>query len=579
MKDGVEVTDVLGELLDGWSRRQFIKRVGAAALSTSLFGGLVSFLEACASGTKTAESATPVKGGHLVEALRADPVILNGVLDKGLSDNTNGNMFDGLLGVQPNGDLFPLIAKSLPTISTDQTAYTFTLRQDVKWSDGVQLTADDVVFTYKLMYHPDYAAVRGPYRGELSKVINSVIAPDKYTVVIKTNGVSAPFLANHGWHYIYPQHTLGSLTPAQFMAAPFNQAPSPVSGPFKFVEWVKGDHITLMRNDSCYRGAPYLDKWVMKTVPDTNNNLNQLKTGEIDCCRWNSWGLYSDIVAAPNLDTDIFGAASGGRLIMNIDPSKPAGKIFGEKAVRQALGWAINRQGITDAIYFKKGAVPGVTMLPPISFAFNPNPNPKYGFDLKKAADMLDAAGWKVGASGIREKNGVQMKFEIQAPVESPEYSGTAQILEQDFKKLNIAASTKIIPFNKTLSVVSTTRDFDAQVYADYATFPDPDLTLYFASQNAAVGGLNAMGYKNSEVDSLLAQAASVIDHAKRKEIYFKIQDILNDDAPSLPISCWNGLWVRNKRVKNYSAPDRMGPAIFNAARPMINKVWVTDGK
>jgi peptide/nickel transport system substrate-binding protein len=129
------------------------------------------------------------------------------------------------------------------------------------------------------------------------------------------------------------------------------------------------------------------------------------------------------------------------------------------------------------------------------------------------------------------------------------------------------------------LAKVSTTRDFDSSIYNGFQQFPDPDMSLYFASANAAPGGLNGGGYKSREVDQLLQQAASTVDKAKRKEIYFKIQDILNEDAPSIPMSVWNGLWIRNKRVQNFGSPTYLGPGTFTGPRPGINQVWVSDGK
>jgi len=193
---------------------------------------------------------------------------------------------------------------------------------------------------------------------------------------------------------------------------------------------------------------------------------------------------------------------------------------------------------------------------------------------------MLDAAGWKVGASGVREKNGVPMKFEIMAPTESPEYTKTAQVLEASFKQIGVGATVNIIQYNQLRTKMFVTREFDSMIFGGMTQFPDPDLSLIFASANAASGGQNGSGYKSPEVDQLLVQAAGTIDRAKRKEIYFKIQNILNEDAPSIPVNYWNALWIRNKRVKNLGFPDgHIGPATFSAGRPQMGQVWVTDGK
>jgi peptide/nickel transport system substrate-binding protein len=543
---------------------------------------LIALLEACAGGNSpiSASNPKPVRGGHLTEGTPSDVTGLNGVIDSGLADVVIGNMFDGLLGFTPTGELAPLLAKTLPSVSADGTTYTFTLRPDIKWSDGHPLLADDVVFTYKLMYHADYKAVRSPYRGDMQKVLASVVATSPTTVVMTTQSVNAAFLTNHGRHFILPQHILGQLTPTAMNAAPFNTSPSVVSGPFKFVEWAKGDHLTLARNDTCYRGAPYLDKWVWKNVSDGQPMLNALKTGEIDVAKFHTWGLLDDVLSSPILAADIFPIAAGTRYIYQLDPSKPASKIFGDTAVRQALASAVDRDGMTNAIYFKAGASAAYSQVPPISWAYSASVKPKYGFDTKKAAAMLDAAGWKVGGSGVREKNGVQMKFQILAPVESPEFSQTAQVLQHNWKALGIDAQVGTIPYVQVLAKVSTTRDFDMVIYPmTNQGYPDPDLSAQFKSDNTAIGGLNGGGYRNPALDELLAAAAGTIDRAKRRDLYYKVQDILNNDVPSVPVNIWNGFWIRNKRVQNFSYPTGMGPAIYSSARPVLSQVFVTDGK
>lgn len=580
MSERIDGTELMRLLLDDCSRRKFLERIGTSVAATSLFGGLVEFLEACSGGAKSQVSSTPIKGGHLTEAVPSDPVTLNSVLDNGLSSLAFQNMFDALLGIDAKGNLYPLMTKAMPAVSSDNLAYTFNLRNDIKWTDGQSVTSDDVIFTYRLMYDPAYAAVRSPFRGQLAKIIASVTGPDPYTVVIKLTGVSAPFLVNYATRPILPKHALGSLTPAQFNSAPFNDAPQPSFGPFKFVEWKKGDHLTLTRNDACYRGAPYLDTWVWKTVPDTNNYLNSLKTGEVDVGRFFSWGLFGDIQAAGNLETDVFPNASGTRWLFNMDPSKPGGTLFTDKAVRQALAHVVDRKGMVASIYFGKGAIPAVTDLPPISWAFNADAKPQYDFDLKKAAQMLDDAGWKVGPSGVREKNGVQMKFDILAPVESPEWTGTAQIIQQSLKQVNVIGNANIIPFNQLLAKVSTSRDFSTSIYRSFTEFPDPDMTLMYDSANTAVGGLNGGYYKNPQADALMEQANATNDQTKRKQLYFQVQNILNEDLPSVPVNVWNSMWVRNKRVQNFSIKSgNLGPGTYGTARPFINKVWVTDGK
>lgn len=179
--------------LEHWSRRDFLKRTGGAAAYMAFLAGGLEFLEACGGGS-TQTSQTPKKGGHVIEGNFSDIRTLNSMLSSDTASNqVIGLMFDGLLNYKKNGDLVPALASDLPKTSSDGLTYTFKLRSGLKWSDGQPLTADDVVFTYQLAYDPKYKDVASPRRGDLSKYIASVTAPDPQTVVIQTTQVFAPF--------------------------------------------------------------------------------------------------------------------------------------------------------------------------------------------------------------------------------------------------------------------------------------------------------------------------------------------------------------------------------------------------
>src|SRR5258708_7217667 len=235
--------------LEHWSRRDFLKRTGGVAAYMAFAAGGLSFLEACGGGTPST-SLTPKKGGHVIEGNFSDIRTLNSMLSSDTASNqVIGLMFDGLLNYSKSGDLVPALAKSYTT-STDGLTYKFTLRDNLKFSDGQPLTADDVVFTYQLAYDPKYKDVSSPRRGDLQKYIASVTAPDPKTVVITTTTVFAPFLANHALYGILPKHVLGSMDPKAINTADFNTAPSVTNGPFKFVKWDKGQQVTMARNDN-----------------------------------------------------------------------------------------------------------------------------------------------------------------------------------------------------------------------------------------------------------------------------------------------------------------------------------------
>ena len=555
-----------------WSRRDFLKRAGGAAAYLTFMAGGVELLEACGGGSTTT-SATPKKGGHVVEGNFADIRTLNSMLSSDTASNqVIGLMFDGLLNSKKNGDLVGALAKDVPTVSSDGLTYTFKLRPNLKWSDGQPLTADDVIFTYALAYDPAYKDVASPRRGDLSKYIASVTAPDPQTVVIQTTQVYAPFLGAHGSYGILPKHVLGSLSPKAINTADFNSAPMVSNGAFKFVKWDKGQQVTMARNDSYWAGAPYLDQWIYKVLPDSVAVTNQLKTGEIDIGPVDP-SEFDATKSATNVAMVEFPVPTFTFYAYNLDPTKLGGKIFGDQAVRQALLYALDRQSIVTAVFFGHGVVAnGVE--PPTSWAYKDKSAVTYTFDKAKAASLLDGAGWALGTDGIRVKNGQKLQFGIMTNAGNKQRESMVQIMQQSWKDIGVDATPSLIQFPQLVSQIVSIRTFDVFLVGFNWTV-DPDESALFHSRNAIPGGFNGADFKNTDVDSILDQAIATLDRTKRKALYGQFQDIMSDQVPS-PILLFNtGIWGVNTRVKNTD----FGPFNQYGTRPWNSSVWVTDGK
>src|SRR5215510_806612 len=296
--------DQFERFLDAWSRRVFIRRMGGAAALTAFLAGGLELLEACGT-TSTGPAQTVKKGGHVVEGSLSDPTTFNTIFSTDTASSTIiGMLFTGLIDNKADGSLIPAIAKSVPKVDSDQLTYKFDLRQDVTWSDGQQLTADDVVFTYTLMAGStyDYKAINSRYWPDLEQYLASVTAPDKYTVVMKTKVPYAPFLTNYVFAPL-PKHVLEPVVqkaPADFRKADFNFAPTVVSGPFMFDRWDKSQQVTVKANPNHFLGRPNLDSYVVKTVSDGIAIANQLKTGEIDVGGVEP-SLWDDLATAANI--------------------------------------------------------------------------------------------------------------------------------------------------------------------------------------------------------------------------------------------------------------------------------------
>jgi peptide/nickel transport system substrate-binding protein len=566
---------------------EFSKLNRRTLLAATGGGALAAFLAACTpttgqpSNTATGSAAEekPVKGGHLVEAA-VDEI-------EGLSPTAWGQaslagqiiprMFDSLLGYEADG-LVPLLAKAVPTVSPDQRSYTFQLRQDAKWSDGQPLTAEDVAFSYKLLYDPAYKEVKSAYRADAERVIQSVEAIDPYTIVMTTKQPYAPFLVQNTQRNIVPKHVFGAMSAAEYNNYNFARKDLVVSGAFKFDEWVKGSHIAVVRNDTYYRGAPNLDRYILKFVPAGQATINQLKTGEVDVSRVFTIDAIPDLQAKPNLTVWPNTEPQVFNLWYNLFPGAKAGPIFTSKAVRQALSHAIDRQGMADTVYFKVGASPSTSYIPKEHWAYK-DQSAAFKYDPAQAESLLDADGWKRGSDGIRQKNGMPLKVEILSSTAVAEGPPLAQIVQEGWRSIGVDASVRVIVFASMVAQQTTIRDFDVFQKTSGSWPIDPDsLFAIWTSASANPGGLNGGRYLNPTYDGLIADAVRTTDEAKRKEFYGKAQDILAEDMPAPPLVAFRSFFVFNTRVHNYGVAKAPGRSMYGT-KVWLKDVWVSDGK
>jgi peptide/nickel transport system substrate-binding protein len=571
--------DNFERFLKEWSRRDVLRGMGGIAAFAAFTAGGLEFLEACGNGGGTSNQSQPQgkKGGHLVEANISDVSTLNSVLSSDTASNQVISMlFEGLVVSKPNGDLVPGLAQAMPQVSSDGLTYTFKLRPNLKWSDGQPLTSDDVLFTFNMMFDPQYKAVNSPRRSDLELNMESITAPDAQTIVFKTKHVWAPFMALHAVREIMPKHLLGSLAPQAINTADFNSAPGAASGAFKFVRWDKGQQVVLARNENYWRGQSYLDQYIIKVVPDGVTLTSQLKTGEVDF-GFVDPSLWDSLATVDNLTRlTPFGVPTFTFYAYNLDPAKPAGKLFADKAVRQALFTALDRQSMADRVYFKQATVAD-SVEPPVSWAHS-SAKPAYTFDKSKAESMLDAAGWTKGPDGIRAKGGVQLKFEMITNQGNNQRQELLQIMQQSWSDIGVSATPRLIQFPQLVTQITNQRTFDVFLVGFNFT-QDPDESQLFASTSANPGGFNGAFFKDPQVDAVLTQAASTLDQGKRKQYYAQFQDLMAEQVPA-PILLFNkGLWAVSNRVKGIDATV-FGPYNqYNFRSLLFKNVWVTDQK
>jgi peptide/nickel transport system substrate-binding protein len=474
----------------------------------------------------TAPAPTPTtasgarRGGTIVVGVTADPGQFNiGITTAGGTHAVADILYNGLLQFDEKLNPQPSLAEKW-SISPDGKTYTFTLVKGVQWHDGKPLTSADVKFSFEqilLKYHARTSA-------GLMPVLDGIDVPDDTTVVFRFKQPYAPLLRRLDVVEapILPKHIYENTDVQQ---NPANNNPIG-SGPFKFKEYVKGDHVTFVRNENYFKpGLPYADQVIFKIIPQASTASLALEQGEIDYLG----GVPGPDVARLQKNSDIAlvrsPAGPGGSFCietMIFNMRKPP---FDKLRVRQAFAYGINRQQLLDQVQFGQGRVATGPIASTMTWAYNPAVM-KYPYDPAQAAALLDQAGYPKGSDGKRLK----VVF-----VNATSFAKTAEVVRENMGQVGVDVQLDTLEVNAANDRMFTKNDFDIGI-ASYCNGPDPEIgvTRAYVSSNIKVGVpfSNGAAYRNARVDELFAQAAATVDPAQRAKLYSEIQDILVKEVP-----------------------------------------------
>lgn len=451
-----------------------------------------------------------------------------------VDEGVHYNLFDPLWGVDEKGAYFPVLATEVPSIqnggvSADGLTWRVKLRDGVKWHDGQPFTADDVKFTHDLVMSDNFKA--GSRQGHEFVTDMKVVGPTEITWTMKQ--AYAPYFAILASTFIVPKHILGSAPDPN--TADFNNAPVG-TGAFIWSERVPGDHLTLSANPNYFGDGPHLDKLVFKYISDLTVMFTQFKTGEIDYTGLQGITAdhYDEAKTLADRDIHVGPQAFIEAISFNLGKSE-----FQEKEVRQALYLAMDKDTIIKDIYY---GVHGQSesYLPKEAWAYNPD-LPAHEYDPQKAIQTLEAAGWKVGADGIREKNGLKLQFTNSTTAGNKVREQAQAFLQQNWHQIGVGMEVKDMPAAVVWGDYTNLSQYDTIMSGThFGIGPDPDATFYFSSKAIPVkggSGDNHMQYANPKVDQLLQSGAATVDPDKRKPIYQQIQQVLRvEDLAILPM-------------------------------------------
>jgi len=480
-------------------------------------------------GQPTQVAAPGRRGGLLRVGLDVDA----DTLDPRLTKNTSGFRirelaFNGLVAINPDFTPVPDLAEKWD--NPDDKTWVFHLRPSVKFHDGSDLTANDVKFTYESVLDQ---AFNSPSRAFYLSV-DKVEATDKSTVTFTLKAPFAPFLS-------YMDLAIVPQAAVQKLGADFGTRPIG-SGPFKVDRWTTGDTIELSANDNFYGGRPNLDRVRLKVVPDNSARVVALESGDLE------------FVQSPVSPQDVARVQSGGKLKVDRTPAagytyinlNTADPILADKKVRQALSHLVNKQQIIDTIYKGIGR-PANGPIVPGMWAY-PADVPSLDYNPETARALLDEAGWKVGADGTRSKDGQKLSLTVRTHSEDPDRKQVIQVLQSEFQKVGIDATTNAVEFPAFFQDV---QDGKYQVgVIGWLNLSDPDRATF--RQFTSDGPANYGKYKNDQVDKLLTDARATLDQARAKTLYADAIKQIVDDAPYIFLQYQEYIAMYSPKLQGY---------------------------
>ena len=441
----------------------------------------------------------------------------------------------------PGNDNSPTLdlAREFPTeenggISADGTVWTIKLRTGVKWSDGQPFTAEDVAFTYNYV-------VKNQMMTMLITTVGieeaEAIAPD--VVQITCSRPKADMM--HIFLPILPKHVWEKVDPQKAQSTYVNKPPIVGTGPFITTEFKKGSHVKMERNPYYWGTAPTLDELLFEYYTNGDTMTADLKSGTIDA----AWGIpeaqFDSLASVEGIQPVAYSFFNWDYLAINCYQGSSLGHpVLRDWRFRNALNYAVDREALCRIVYAGK-AEPGTTILPPgmwkdPDYHWEPPADQLFTFDLAKAGQLLDEAGYDLGADGFRRYEGKAIELRLWTTTESAPAQTSLKLIAGWLKKLGLRIEVSILDAGALQDRVwnfegnTYVPDFDLYIW-DWAGYQDPGQTLA-SMVTAQIGNTNEPCWSNAEYDALNERQASELDPERRKVVIDRMQEIMYADTP-----------------------------------------------
>jgi peptide/nickel transport system substrate-binding protein len=546
------------------SRRGFVRRLAAVGFTAPMATQLLALSGISPASAQSVPAYRPTRqggGGPLRILYWQGATLLNPHFAVGTKDQDGSRLFyEPLAGWANDGTLYPILAAEIPSVdngglAADGRSVTWKLKRGVKWHDGQDFSADDVVFNWEYARNPAVASVSS---GSYTDV--NVRKVDDLTVRVEferpTPFWADAFVASRGM--IIPKHLFRNFAGGNSRDAPANLRPVGTS-PYKFVSFSPGDTVRAEINTNYHRpNHPFFDTVEVKGGGDAISAARAvLQTGDYDY----AWNLQVedeilkrleaagrgrvDIVEGSDIEhvqlnaTDPHREVDGERA--SIKTEHPA---FRDPAVREAMSLLLDRKSIEQFIYGRGGPATSNFLNNPPSFRSS---NTSFEFNINKANEILDRAGWTRGRDGIRAKDGVRLRFVYQTSVNTPRQRSQAvykQAAQRAGIDLELKSVTASVFFSSDVANPDTYTKFyaDVQMYTTTMTQADPQLFMNqfvsweISSKENSWQGRNIVRWRSEEYDRLFRQAEGELDPVKRAALFIRMNDLIVGSNHIIPL-------------------------------------------
>jgi peptide/nickel transport system substrate-binding protein len=562
--DERELRAMIGHVKAGrLSRRRFVQLMVGLGLTAPMAAQMLGPAGRAQAQAKWSTSPTKRGGGGLLKTLWWQaPTLLNPHFAVGTKDQDASRIFyEPLASFDPDGNLIPFLAAEIPSVQNggvakDGRSVTWKLKRSVAWHDGRPFTADDLVFNWEYVMDPATAAVtQGSYTN-----IERIDKLDSHTIKIvfkkPTPFWADPFCGVRGM--VIPKHLFEAFKGGKSREAPTNLKPIG-TGPYRFADFKPGDIVRADLNPAYHiPNRPFFDQMEMKGGGDAISAARAvIQTGEFDY----AWNMQVEDEILKRLEQGGRGRAdivTGGNIEhIQLNNTDPWTEVDGERsslktkhpfltdpAVRQALNLLVDRGSVQEQIYGRTGIATANFLNAPSRYN---SKNTKWEFNVEKANQILDAAGWKRGGDGIRTKDGKKLKLVYQTSINAPRQKNQ-QIVKQAAAKAGIDMELKSVTasvyFSSDPANPDTYTHFytDIQMYTTTMTSPDPEFFMnQFTSWEAASKdnkwqGRNITRWRSDEYDKVFRASETELDPVKRAALFVKMNDLVIQNVVVVPV-------------------------------------------